>query len=142
VTFHRAIDWTPSLEQALEHVIEAGATRVLTSGGKQTAMQGVENLTHMVERAAGRIGVMVCGRIRKENISEIAKKTKAVEFHAALRKKTRSPVTYENPGLSLGELGIDEFARYAVTAADVRALHQAMLLAQDGVFMKSAPHVS
>ena len=133
VTFHRAIDWTPVIEDALEDVIKTGAIRVLTSGGRQTAMQGVESLSRMVTRAGDRIGVMVCGRIRKDNIGEIARRTNAVEFHAALRKKTKSPVTYDNPGLSLGEVGMDEFARYAVSAEDVRALREAMLAAQESV---------
>jgi copper homeostasis protein len=93
VTFHRAIDWAPRMEEALEQVIAAGADRILTSGGAQTAMQGIHRISRMVEKAGRRVRVMVCGTVRKENIGEIARRTNASEFHASLRKPGRSPVT-------------------------------------------------
>ena len=130
VTFHRAIDWAPSMDDALEQVITAGADRILTSGGKQTALQGVDAIARIVSRAGDRVSVMVCGHVRAENIVELEHRTKACEFHASLRKMSRSPVTYHNQGLSLGEPGVDEFARYSVTADDVRDLREAMLQTQ------------
>lgn len=139
VTFHRAIDWAPNMEEALEQVIEAGADRILTSGGAQTAMLGVSRIARMVERANRRIGIMVCGTVRQDNIREIARGTRAVEFHASLRKPTSSPVTYRNQTLSLSEPGVDEFARYAVAAEDVRALRDALTTAQEGDLARASP---
>ena len=63
VTFHRAIDVTRDVEQSLEDVIRAGAVRVLTAGGEQTAMQGRARIREMVKRANGRIGVMAGGGV-------------------------------------------------------------------------------
>ena len=126
VTFHRAIDWTPDIEVALEDVIATGAERVLTSGGMQTAVQAVDRIGAMIARSANRMRVMVCGGIRKGNIAEVAQKTGATEFHASLRKKTASAVSYRNPGLHLGDPDVDEFARYRVMAEDVRALDYAL----------------
>jgi copper homeostasis protein len=126
LTFHRAIDRVPEIEEALDQVIATGADRILTSGASQTAVQGIRTIAQIITRAENRIRVMVCGRVRKDNIGRIAQKTNASEFHASLRTKSKSPVTYQNPGLSLGEAGIDEFARYAVMADDVRALREAM----------------
>lgn len=126
VTFHRAIDWTPNMEEALEQVVATGAERVLTSGGMQTAMEASEHIRSLVRQAHKRIQVMVCGRIRESNIAVVAQKTGATEFHASLRRKTASPVTYRKPGLHLGDEGADEFARYEVLAEDVRALGHAL----------------
>jgi copper homeostasis protein len=139
VTFHRAIDWAPQMEEALEQVIAAGADRILTSGGAQTAMLGIHRIARLVSRADRRIGVMVCGTVRKDNIGEIARRTHALEFHASLRKVTSSPVTYRNQMLSLSEPGVDEFARYAVAAEDVRALREALATAQDGDLARTSP---
>ena len=44
VTFHRAFDMTRDSRQALEAVIRTGCRRVLTSGGRNTAQEGIETL--------------------------------------------------------------------------------------------------
>jgi copper homeostasis protein len=139
VTFHRAIDWAPQMEEALEQVIEAGADRILTSGGAQTAMLGMNRIARMVAKADRRIGVIVCGTVRKENIEEIARRTHAFEFHASLRKPASSPVSYRNQMLSLSEPGVDEFARYAVAAEDVRALRDALTAVRNGDLARISP---
>jgi copper homeostasis protein len=139
VTFHRAIDWAPQMEEALEQVIEAGADRILTSGGAQTAMLGVNRIARMVAKADRRIGVIVCGTVRKDNIGEIARRTNAFEFHASLRKPASSPVSYRNQMLSLSEPGVDEFARYAVAAEDVRALRDALTAVRNGDLARTSP---
>lgn len=130
VTFHRAIDWAPQMEDALEEVIAAGADRILTSGGAENAMQGANRIANMVARAAGRIGVMAGGTVRQENIGELARRTNASEFHSSLRKPKVSPVTYHEGGLSRskpgGNRGLGDFTLYTVSAVDVRALRHAL----------------
>ena len=123
-TFHRAIDMTRDLEQALESVIQTGAQRVLTSGGEQSALLGMTRVAELVQSARGRIAVMVCGNVRPENVAQIAETTGAVEFHAALRSAVPSPVTYRNPGLNMGDAGSDEYTRYVVWPEDVVRLRQ------------------
>jgi copper homeostasis protein len=137
ITFHRAIDMARDLEAALEDVIQTGADRILTSGGAPNALLGSACVAGLVNAAKERIGIMVCGNVRQENVHEIAKATGAREFHASLRKPAPSPVKYRNSGLSLGEPGNDEYLRYAVTAEDVRNLRQAM----DGVLSLSSQGV-
>jgi copper homeostasis protein len=126
VTFHRAIDWAPRMEEALEQVIEAGADRILTSGGSPSALEGLRQITRLIQRAEGRIGVMVCGKVREDNIAEIARETRASEFHASLRKPRKSPAHRANRLVPLGEGAEDDLALYAVAAEDVRALRNAL----------------
>ena len=124
VTFHRAIDMTRDLGEALESVLLTGARRVLTSGGAQSALLGMTGVATLVHLAKDRIAVMVCGNVRPENVAQIAVATGATQFHAALRSAVPSPVTYRNPGLSMGDEGSDEYTRYAVRPEDVRRLRQ------------------
>jgi len=126
VTFHRAIDMTRDLGEALEAVIQTGARRVLTSGGAQSALLGMTRVADLVHAAQGRIAVMVCGNVRPDNVAQIAAATGATEFHAALRSAVPSPVTYRNPGLSMGDPGSDEYARYVVWPEDVTRLRQSI----------------
>lgn len=124
VTFHRAIDVSQNLEESLEQVIETGADRVLTSGGEETAIEGAAVLARMVANSKQRITVMVCGGIRTANLREVAQATGATAFHASLRRKTVSPVTHQPNRPAMSVSGIDEYARYATSADDVRAMRQ------------------
>jgi len=84
VTFHRAFDHTPDMLSALEDVIQAGATRILTSGGANGAPEGVATLRNLVAAAGGRITVMPGAGLHSANIAQIAADTRAKEFHSGL----------------------------------------------------------
>ena len=91
VTFHRAFDETRDLQVALEAVISAGATRLLTSGGKPSAPEALEPLAELVEKAGKRIVVMPGSGIHADNIKEVVKKTGAREYHAGLSSVVARP---------------------------------------------------
>ena len=126
VTFHRAFDMAQDMETALEDIVRTGADRVLTSGGEPAAAQGSDLIARLVRKFGSRIGVMVCGGIRSENVQEIIHATGAGQFHSALRTAVPSPAIHRKAGLYMGEPGIDEFARYTVLAPDVRSLREAI----------------
>jgi copper homeostasis protein len=126
VTFHRAIDMARDLDIALEDVIRSGADRILTSGAAQNALLGAERVASLVRAAGDRIGVMVCGGVRPENVQQIARSTGASEFHAALRTILPSPVTHRKEGLHLGDPEIDAYDRLGVLEEDVRDLRSAI----------------
>jgi copper homeostasis protein len=82
VTFHKAID---VLENPAEGVrvlnkIE-GIRRILTSGGKATAKEGVETIRKMQEAAGDNLSIMVAGKVTCKNLEEIRQLTGAQEFH-------------------------------------------------------------
>ena len=84
VTFHRAFDESTHADTALEEVIQTGASRILTSGGKSQATDGLSTLTHLVQIARGRIVIMPCGGINYENVTRIIQVTSAREIHTSL----------------------------------------------------------
>jgi copper homeostasis protein len=84
VTFHRAFDELRDLTQGLEDVIASGATRVLTSGGEPTAEEGCREIARLIRQASGRITILPGGGIRPANLSQIARETRASEFHSGL----------------------------------------------------------
>jgi copper homeostasis protein len=126
VTFHRAIDMTRDVDRSLEDVIEAGADRVLTSGGELTAMLGCPRIRKLVRAAQGRVALMAGGGVRAENVQELAQATGATEFHASLRTNIPSPVRYQVQKVHLGDAGVDDYSRSVVWNEDVRMLRQAM----------------
>jgi len=120
VTFHRAFDRVNDQEKALEEVIKLGCTRILTSGGHPTAMEGKDQLQQLVSLAGNRIKIMVGSGIRSSNIKEIQSHTKASVFHASARKTVSSMMDYEHASMHelLEKISIDEqevrLLRYAL----------------------------
>jgi copper homeostasis protein len=82
VTFHRAFDEAPDPIEALEHVVDAGAARVLTSGGAPTAREGADVLAQLVRRGGDRIAIVAAGGVRAENVAALLARTRVREVHA------------------------------------------------------------
>ena len=89
VTFHRAFDSAANMDEALETVIEAGATRVLTSGGAATALDGAAALASLVDQAGERISIIAGGSVREHNVRELITRTRVREVHARLVDEAR-----------------------------------------------------
>lgn len=82
-TLHRAFDMAPGPEEALEEAIDLGFRRILTSGGAATALEGLDVLVRLQERAAGRIELMPGSGVRPETIGAIAARLPVAEIHAS-----------------------------------------------------------
>ena len=66
---------TRDAAEALETLIRAGVDRVLTSGQRNAAIEGIELLATLVETAGGRIIVLGCGALDAGNIAKIRDRT-------------------------------------------------------------------
>lgn len=84
-TFHRAIDASANVFDSLENIINLGFDRILTSGGKETAIEGENIIEEMIAIAGNRIIIMPGGGITEENIANLVKATKLKEFHGSFR---------------------------------------------------------
>lgn len=94
ITFHRAFDRCSNLFQAMEDVIKLGCDRILTSGGKKTALDGKEIIKKLINQADNRIIIMPGGGITKDNIAELVKETGLKEFHGTFRSRTVERMQY------------------------------------------------
>jgi copper homeostasis protein len=99
VTFHRAFDAARDAAQSLETIIALGCERVLTSGGRDSASDGVDAIAAVVDQAASRIAIMPGGGIGAHNLSALAGASGAREFHASARRLRASTMRYRNPHL-------------------------------------------
>lgn len=117
ITFHRAFDMTDNMEEALEDIITLGAERILTSGGKATALEGAEMLAKLIKQADGRISIMPGAGINKTNISAIISQTGAKEVHASARLVIPSKMLFRNAELNMGA-DADEYST-SLTDADL-----------------------
>jgi copper homeostasis protein len=83
--FHRAFDEARAPFEALESLVDLGVTRILTSGGKKAALEGVGRLRALAERAAGRIEILPGGGIREHNVEAVVRQTGCDQVHLSRR---------------------------------------------------------
>ncbi|KAL6048398.1 Copper homeostasis protein cutC [Balamuthia mandrillaris] len=109
VTFHRAIDMSNDLYQAMEDIIAVGARsengridRILTSGGEATCLEGLYTLAALVAKANNRIRIVPGGGITERNIKKIMHGCGAAEFHISGRAKQQSVMSYRNESCFMG----------------------------------------
>ncbi|MBV5315448.1 MAG: copper homeostasis protein CutC [Prolixibacteraceae bacterium] len=82
VTFHKAIDYSNDILKSFQELnaIE-GITRVLTSGGMDTAWNGREILKQMQELPDRQIKIIAAGKVLPDNRIQISEFTGITELH-------------------------------------------------------------
>jgi len=82
VTFHKAIDYSNNIIQSFQELNEIeGITRVLTSGGMDTAWNAREVLKQMQRLPDRKIKIIAAGKVLPENRTRIAEFTGIIELH-------------------------------------------------------------
>jgi copper homeostasis protein len=132
VTCHRAFDMTRDPSQALEALIRCKVGRVLTSGQRDTAVEGAALLAELVQQAGSRIVILGCGALAPDTIAEVRRATGLTELHFAALKDVPSGMVYRNPGVGMGGTDLNREYRNTVTdrelvAATIAAARQAPL---------------
>lgn len=83
--FHRAFDLVPSQLEALEQVIACGITRVLSSGQKARASDGIEQLASLVSCSRSRIEILPGSGICADNVASLLAKTGCRQVHGTFK---------------------------------------------------------
>jgi copper homeostasis protein len=128
VTCHRAFDMTADYREAVEALIRCGVDRVLTSGQRDTAVEGTEILKDTVLAADGRLTIMACGALDAENIAGVLRDTGADELHFAAPKVLKSPMRFRNEHVGMGGTAIER--EFELTVTDEAAVRAAIAAAR------------
>ncbi len=84
ITFHKAIDYVENPLDDIPKLINLGIDRILTSGKKNTAIEGSELLNNMITLGKNNIKIVVAGKVTKDNIKDIQKLIPNSEYHGKL----------------------------------------------------------
>lgn len=91
--FHRAFDQTSDPFQAVEDLISCGVDRILTSGLKPSADQGIALLAELQKRYADQIEICVGAGVNKDNAGKIIKETNISQVHSSFKGWYADPTT-------------------------------------------------
>jgi copper homeostasis protein len=118
VTFHRAFDVARDPLRALEDIIAAGCTHLLTSGQAPNALEGASLIRELREAAGERLTIMPGAGVRLDNIAQLIRETGCVEYHTSGRVPFASGMRYRNARVKMGGPGQDEYT-IVETSADL-----------------------
>ena len=124
-TFHRAVDMTENYEEAVEAIIEAGCTRILTSGSYDKAIDGIDNIRRAVEISRGRIEIMAGSGVVAANARALAD-VGVDALHFSAKRMVAGAMEYRNPRISMG--GSDAVDEYALRVVDENEVNEILKL--------------
>ncbi|XP_047346610.1 copper homeostasis protein cutC homolog [Vespa velutina] len=128
VTFHRAFDEIRDPLEGIKILSNLGFARILSSGQKDTAEEGISILQMMCKEATGKIIIMPGSGITPDNIYNIKLKTNATEFHSSARKKKK---LFENEinHIKVGTVAEEVF----VMVTDIHTVRQMNQIINNGI---------
>lgn len=98
--FHRAFDVTPDPLKALDQLIDIGFTRVLTSGQKRTAPEGIELIIKLIAHTGDRIEILPGSGLRPHNIRAFVEQAKATQVHFSAFGQKRDSSMQNRPHIT------------------------------------------
>ena len=109
LTFHRAIDVSKNPLSVMEALISLGFTRILTSGQRDKALDGILNIAQMVDASNSRIEIMAGSGVHPDNCLKFLQ-IGVDAIHLSARAMKDSQMEYRRPNISMGGIpGISEF---------------------------------
>lgn len=91
--FHRAFDCVKNSYESMEKLIDMGVDRVLTSGLKAKAMDGIELIAKLQEAYGEKIEILAGSGINASNAMEMMKKTGIFQVHSSCKGFKNDPTT-------------------------------------------------
>lgn len=124
VTLHRAFDMCKDPLVTLEEVKKLGISTILTSGQKNTCVDGMELLKELVEKAQGETEILIGGGVDASVIPMLAEKTKAKAYHMSGKISMESKMCYRKQDVSMGVASVSEYEIWRTSEKRVREVRK------------------
>lgn len=123
LTFHRAIDVSKKPLDVLNALIDLKFTRILTSGCKNKAHEGIEMIAELVNASRGQIEIMAGSGVNPTNCLDfVSAGVNAV--HLSARTTKNSLMEYRRPGISMG--GVAEISEFEIAYSSEEIIRETL----------------
>lgn len=120
-TFHRGIDFCTDIDDAMQFLCDAGAERVLTSGGAAKINGGLEKITDMHKKYGDRICIMPGGGLNSVNAT-LLNNSGINEFHFSASEFVVEDLNYSRRPDGLGHIFAED--KYGYNYASVELIKE------------------
>lgn len=121
--FHRAIDCVQDMHASVQLLISLGCDRILTSGGKEKALDGMERIRDMQKVYGKEIEILAGSGINAENAADLIRQTGIAQVHSSAKTWNIDPTTTVQ---DVSYAYHDKFDYDAVSISKVRELADAV----------------
>lgn len=126
-TLHRAFDMCKNPIEVLENAVSLGMDTILTSGQRNSCMEGLNLLKQLREKAGGRIEIMAGSGVNSKNIRDIFENTGITCYHMSGKVVVDSRMKYRNKRINMGIEGFDEYKIFATSREEIEKAHSLIL---------------
>jgi copper homeostasis protein len=106
-TFHRAIDASANLQDSLKKIMQLGFQRVLTSGGKNSLSEGLDQVLELLNLAKDQLVVMPGGGLKPAHVPILKASGYLKEIHSSCKLGKASTNQFVKPELSFSSTPLD-----------------------------------
>jgi len=94
--FHRAFDCVDNPIKSVETLIDLGVDRILTSGFKTTALEGIEMLAFLQKTYGDKIEFLIGGKVNSTNSLQLIEQTLIHQIHSSCKTWVIDPSTHND----------------------------------------------
>lgn len=121
ITLHRAFDMCEDPMKTLEDVKDLGIHTILTSGQKNSCINGTELLAELVRKADNKVDILIGGGVDSSVIQELYDKTGATSYHMSGKITLDSEMQYRKEDVSMGAASMSEYEIWRTSSVRVAA---------------------
>lgn len=119
ITLHRAFDMCAEPLKTLEEVKGLGIHTILTSGQKNSCINGKELLGQLVEKSEGEVDILVGGGVDVSVIPELYMSTGSTSYHMSGKIVLDSEMRYRKDDVNMGVASMSEYQIWRTSAERV-----------------------
>ncbi|MDR1033907.1 MAG: hypothetical protein LBL41_03970 [Bifidobacteriaceae bacterium] len=118
--FHRAFDITPDLAESAKILIDLGVDRILTSGGKSNAGDGIPAIRALQDTYGDKVQFLAGSGVTLENARQILDEAGVSQIHTTAKADVND-IAYASEFIDYSELPTKKGIRHEVDEQIVRA---------------------
>ena len=119
ITLHRAFDMCADPFRTLEEVKELGIHTILTSGQKNSCIDGKDLLGQLIKKANREVDILIGGGVDVSVIPALYESTGATSYHMSGKVTLDSEMQYRKEDVSMGVACMSEYQVWRTSAERV-----------------------
>lgn len=121
ITMHRAFDMTANPYEAFKEAKRLGVNTILTSGQRNSALEGKELIIELIEAAGDDLEILIGSGVNAKVIREFLGGSKAWAFHMSGKEILTSEMNYRNEKVTMGLPMMSEYEIWRTKYIKVQA---------------------